>query len=45
MSATSAEDESGTVRDGRVCGEDKVAKGKQSTVTSEISAKLIGLSL
>ncbi len=37
MSATSAEDESGTVREEGMCGEDKVAKGKQSTVTSEIS--------
>ena len=38
MSATSAEDESGTVREEGMCGEDKVAKGKQSTVTSEVSA-------
>ena len=38
MSATSAEDESGTVREEGMCREDKVAKGKQqSTVTSEIT--------
>ncbi len=37
MSATGTEDESGTVREEETCGEDKVAKGKQSSVLPEIT--------
>ena len=42
MSATGAEDESGTVREEGTCGEDKVAKGKQSMEKSEFSASIEG---
>ena len=38
MSATGTEDESGTVREEGTCGEDKVAKGKQSSVLPEVTA-------
>ncbi len=43
MSATGAEDESGTVREEGTCGEDKVVKGKQLMEKSEFSVMSPGL--